>query len=322
MTKEVREILVRPKRIIVILFFLFGSFLWADTQRLRFEDMSVTELVDLLETATVHEKQAIVDRLLDDVPAATNVLRSKLLTGSDRQKMFACSFMGLVRDRGSIVNLTQAIDDANPKVATRAILTLADFDKGQILQKVKKKLGKTNNRAVLKSGLVYIGKTGSAKDITVLKSYLFYSDESVRVDAAGAMALLGNASGLQILLDGVDSDNPAVQKEATYLLGFLNVPAATERLEQILATPEGRWKSYAGIALLQQTLNGKNDNEKLQLLIDVVASEKNTRVFKWAAEQLSNLNTPQSRQILQEVAELQGPLGRQARRLLKARRAD
>ena len=312
-----------PKRIIVILFFMWGSFIWADgplPQRL--ESMPAVQLVDALDTADVHEVRVIEDRLLDDIPAAMNVLRDRILTGSDKQKMFACSFAGLVRDRSSITNLVQAVDDANPKVSTRAILTLADFDNGQNLTAVKKRLERTNHRAVLKSGLVYLGKTGSAKDIAVLKPYLSISDESVRVDAAGAMALLGSADGLQILLDGVDSDSPAVQKEATYLLGFLNIPATTERLERILADPAGRWKSYARIALVLQTLNGKSDDDKVQLLKDVVTDEENTRVSKWAVEQLSNLNTSKSRQVLQDIADSKGRLALQAERILKVRRAD
>lgn len=286
----------------------------------RLHHMSMPHLIDSLDTASVQTRRDIEDILLDNIPAVTGVLRDKLTTGSTKEKLFACSFIGMVQDANSLDDLLTAIDDTDPKVQTRAILTIGNIRGKSTVGRIRQKLTLADNTTIIKASLVSIGRIGGTSDVSLLQRFLAHDDESVRCDAAGAMALLGNYQGQDILLECTYSDNPAVQKEATYCLGFINTPASREKLEQILDDPAGKWKSYARIAIAQQEIDNVNEMDKVGLLKALTEDSTNKRLSAWAVDRLAELNDRQSREILQKIAESENHLSRKARLTLKARR--
>ena len=262
----------------------------------------------------------IQNKLIDDIPTAIPILQNKILTGTLKQKLFACTMIAEIRDTNSVPILLKAIDDPDDKVKTRAISSLGILKANQAADKIRQEMSVTKNKGVLKASLAALGTLGRPQDIAVLKTYLSNSDESVRVNAAAAMALLGNYDGQNILIAGTQSSSPGVKKEATYSLGFLNTPEAKTRLEEIINDPNSQWKSYARIALIQQELLNKPIDQQL-IILEVTTNDENQRVAEWAVEKIADMDVPQGNTILQKVGKNKTEAGMRASRLLKIKGA-
>jgi HEAT repeat protein len=82
-----------------------------------------------------------------------------------------------------------------------------------------------------------------------LQAYLEDPDESVRVNAAAALAMLGSDAGEAVLLAATESGDPQARREATYALGYLDSLASVQRLWAIASDPRAggarkrRWRS-------------------------------------------------------------------------------
>jgi hypothetical protein len=281
---------------------------------------SPAQLIEFWDDASHAERVIIQNKLIDDIPTAIPILQNKILTGTQKQKLFACTMIAEIRDTNSVPILLKAIDDPDDKVKTRAISSLGILKANQAADKIRQEMSVTKNKGVLKASLAALGTLGRPQDIAVLKTYLSDSDESVRVNAAAAMALLGNYDGQNILIAGTQSSSPGVKKEATYSLGFLNTPEAKTRLEEIINDPNSQWKSYAEIALVQQQLLNKPLAQQL-LNLETAANDKNQRVAEWAVEKIADMDVPQGNTILQKVGKNKTEAGMRTSRLLKIKGA-
>ena len=281
---------------------------------------SPAQLVELWDDASHAERVIIQNRLIDDIPTAIPILQNKILTGTQKQKLFACTMIAEIRDTNSVPILLKAIDDPDDKVKIRAISSLGILKANQAADKIRQEMSITKNKGVLKASLAALGTLGRPQDIAVLKTYLSSPDESVKVNAAAAMALLGNYDGQNILIAGIQSSNPGVKKEATYSLGFINTDQAKIKLQEIINDPNGQWKSYAKIALAQQELLNKPINQQL-IILEVTTNDENQRVAEWAVEKIADMDVPQGNAILQKVEKHKTEAGMRASRLLKIKGA-
>jgi len=278
--------------------------------------MAPDQLMKHWETANPREHGSIQDTLWENIPAALPVLRQTILTGTLNQKLFACALMARMRDRNSSDILLKALEDADGKLKTRIILSLREIGDSTAANRIRRELLSTKNNSILKASLSAIGKLGTARDMPILKKYLPHPDESVRVNAAAALALLGSYQGQEILLTASRSTNPLVAKEATYSLGLVDTTKSKSRLREILNDPNGAWKSYAQIALLNQRLTRTKPEDKINVL-KASLSDKNERLAEWALERMADLEDPQIIEIFEKTAQTKNKLGRKASRLLK-----
>lgn len=278
------------------------------------------QLIERWEDAPHAEQAAIQDRLFDNIADAAPVLRDKILAGTQKQKLLACAMVAEMQDANSVPVLIKAMDDPDDKVKTRAVSSLRKMKARQAKDKIKAQLGESENKGLIKSSLAAIGFLGDSKDISTIKPYLKSPDESVRINAAAGLALLGNYEGEQILLEGTFNKNPLVKKDATYALGFLNTPESKTRLQQIIDDPDGQWKSYARISRANQALANMKSNEKIGYLIDL-SSDNNQQVAEWAVEQLAEYDTSDIKQNLKAIAESDSKAAKKANRQLKIRNA-
>jgi len=276
------------------------------------------ELIEILEDVTLPQRLELQRRLLDDVYASIPVFRSKILTGTRGQKLFCCAMIAEIRDTDSVSVLLEAMDDPDDKVKIRAISSLRILKAKQALGRIRKGISKTENRGIIKVSLAGLAALGGPSDIAVLEKFLSHADESVRIVAAGGIALLGDYQAQDILLAGTDSNSPIAKKEATYLLGFVNTAKAKERLQDIINDPDGQWKSYAKMALAQHELRNRSIARQLDIL-EALTSDKNQRVGQWAVEKLADMNSPQGNAILRKVEKYDNRSGRKAKRILSIR---
>jgi len=284
----------------------------------RLRTMSSRELIQSLETASRLESWEIADALIDDWDASLPVLHEVVLTGTFEQKRIALRLLADMRDsRSAQTLLLTAAGDSDILVQTRAIIVLRDIGDRSVIPTLHDLLRTSRSEFVLSALLAALGKLGSSHDIPLVRPWLTSSEEGVRVQAAAALALLGNTEGQEILLASTRSKDPLMQQWATEALGYLNTADARTRLKDILDDPEAHWKSYARIALARQELSMKGAQEKTDYL-GRFTRDRNDRVARWAVEQLAELGTAEATQLLRDVASKGGRIGERAQRRLKA----
>jgi len=102
----------------------------------RLINKSPAQLLELWDDASRAEQRAISEKLIENIPASIPILRNKVLSGTQKQKLFACAMIAEVRDINSIPILLQAIDDPDDKVKIRAILSLRGLKANQAADKI------------------------------------------------------------------------------------------------------------------------------------------------------------------------------------------
>ncbi len=284
----------------------------------RLKNKSSLELIEIWEDVSRTEQLAIQNLLVEDIRSSVPILRSKILIGTRQQKLFCCAMIAEIRDVDSASVLLQALDDPDDKVKIRAISSLRTLKAKQSLGKIRQELFKTNNKGVIKASLTVLGALGNTRDIAILEKFLSYADESVRIIAAAGMALLGDYRGQDILLAGTDSSSSIVKKEAIYSLGFVNTAKAKDKLQGIINDPDGQWKAYAKIALVQHELQYNSIGQQLKIL-ETLITDRNQRVGQWAVEKLADMNSLQGDAILRKIEKYNNPTSRKARRILSVR---
>ncbi|MEN6308290.1 MAG: HEAT repeat domain-containing protein [Anaerohalosphaeraceae bacterium] len=285
------------------------------------------ELIKQWEGSSHGEQEAIQDLLFDNITESSLELRNKIVTGTQKEKLFACKMIAQMKDAESVPTLIQAIDDPSDKIKARAILSLKELHANQAADGVRQQMLKTKSKSVLKVSMIALGSFGDSQDVPRLRAYLpdtgfrtrgLLPDESVCVNAAAALALLGKYDGQALLLRATHSTNPVVKKEAIYSLGFVNTSDSQRRLQEIISDPNGQWKSYAEMALTQQKLMTSNTPQKIQILEKLV-KDKSPRLSEWAVERIAEIDDSRAGDILGIVEKNKTEAGRKASRLLKVR---
>ncbi len=272
-----------------------------------FRAMSPDALVQAWTRATRSERPQIVDALLQNRALSLLALRGSALTdAAPEAREFAVGMLAAMRDSGALPAVLAATRDGDLKVRKRAIDALRRLADTRGAPRLRELVKSNQDRGILKLSMIALGKLGANADVARLRPFLNDADESVRVVAAGSLAMLGDLEGQDLLLEATHSGNPMAQKNATYALGFVDTPAATARLQEILDDPQGHWKSYAAMALAQQDLAIAPPDMQAQQLAKL-AGGQDRQVTDWALERLTDLGTPEA---VAETAKLANRAGR------------
>lgn len=284
-----------------------------------YRGLSPDALVRAAVQAPAVERGAVLDALLDDRAATLPILRSQARTGTREAKLLATGMLAEMRDGGGVPALLDASRDADEQVRQSALAALRTLGDPRAARRFRELVRQGGRGGPLKLAAAGLGKVGGQADLALLRGLLGNTDESVRVTAAGALAMLGSDEGLQVLLDAVDGDNPLAQKNATYALGFVrSAAAAGERLQQILDDPQGRWKSYAVIALTQRRQPAQSRADQIASLT-LLGRGRDHIAADWAIDQLTDLTDPEATEVLRELGTRAGALGAKARLRVRVR---
>jgi HEAT repeat protein len=160
-----------------------------------------------------------------------------------------------------------------------------------------------------------LGRIGQPRDVLLIEPFLTHGDQGVRVVSAASLAMLGDERGLGMVIESTYVDDPAVQKSATFALGFFSDPLAGERLLAILDDPNGAWKSYALIAQAERVLRIQSTAEQVSTL-DALASGRSRNLAEWAVDRLTDIGNADAAAVLRKVRNRPTPVGAMAERRL------
>jgi hypothetical protein len=266
-----------------------------------FLGMSPENLIDAWKSAEPPQRPLIADALLDSRAAALPVLRTAAATGDLQTRRLACAMLGHLRDHGALPALLAATADPDEEVQASAVSALRALGEGAALPRLRQLARTTTKRAVLKRALVALGKFGTPADIALLRPFLSDADETVRVIAAGALAMHGNIEGQDFLLEALQSSDPLAQKNATFALGYLGTPEAQQAITRILADPNGHWKSYALMAQTVQQRRTQTPPQAVASLEGLVRGHDQVAAT-WALDELTDMTDPGAAQALRRLS--------------------
>jgi HEAT repeat protein len=272
-------------------------------------------LVQAWKTANRHDRAelavAMVERRSEMLPTLWDAARF----GDAQDKVFACGMIAEMRDHDGVDAVVAATDDGDVRVRRRAATTLRILADRRAAPRLRELVRREADLGVVKTALAALGRLGLARDIAVIAPFTGHADEGVRVVAAGSLAMLGDERALALVLQATNSTDPGVQKSATYALGFFQAAAASDRLQAILADPQGAWKGYAQVALAERALAGKSASAQVALL-DTLANGRSRTLASWSVDRLTDLNTPAAADVLRRVETRQTPVAQVAARRL------
>jgi HEAT repeat protein len=276
---------------------------------------SARERIRALEAASPAQRARALEQLLADRSEALVAFRGALAAGAAGERRLAAEALGETRDRASLDLLIGATSDPDPLVRRQAVLSLRKIGDPAALPRIRALVVPDQERGLLKVALVGLGELGTSQDQARMRPYLRHGDETVRVTAAGALAMLGSDEGLDVLLAGTSSDDAVAIKNATYALGFLRDPAARSRLEEILDDSSAPWRSQATMALARQDLAGADEAERAARL-GALARGRDRQLATWALTELLRSSDAEASGEARRLASGRGRAARAAQRRL------
>ncbi len=287
----------------------------------RYAGQTPRQLVDNFRRVGPADIEEVAGEIFARRGESVATLRAMLATGNRQDKELACALLGELRDRSAIDALLAATFESDGRVKGRAVSALHKVGDNRAVPRLRQLVRTEAIPGTLKRAIVGLGKMGKDADVSLLRPYLAHADESVRVTAAGAMAMLGNGEGEDILLAATRGSNPAAQREATGVLGYLPTSNARARLQEILDDPNGAWKSYALIAQAIQAQRGASAADKATSL-EAMARSGNRIVAGWALDALSDAPSPEATQAMRRLSLRPSRIGRRAQLRLRVREAS
>lgn len=276
---------------------------------------SPRQLLQEWKTAERTERPALAAEMIARRGQMLPELRAAVRGGDQAEKLLACSMIAELRDRDSLADVIAATADPDVVVRRRAATVLRILGDRRAAARLRRILREESDLGVMMSSLAALGRIGDAGNRLAVQPFLNHDSAAVRVVAAGALAMLGDERGLEIVLVGSESDDPEVRSSATYALGLFDAAAAGERIEEILADPNGAWKSHAQIAQVERRLRGETAAQRLQTL-DELANGRSRTAAEWAVDRLTDIGGPEAVAVLRGVRGRSTPVGAKAGRSL------
>lgn len=273
-------------------------------------------LIAAMKTAPRGERGAIADALVARRSQVLPVLWEAARFGDAQDKVIACSLIADMRDRDGVDAVVDASADPDVRVRRRAVTALRLLADRRAAVRLRELVRSESDLGVLKTSLVALARLGLPRDQRIVEPFLTHPDEGVRVVAAGSLAMLGDERGLDLVLHATTAADPAVQKSATYALGFFAGAAAGARLQAILADPDGAWKGYALVALAERKLATQSVGEQVATL-DGLAGGRSRVLAEWSVERLTDIGGPDAAAALRKLRSKETPVGALAERRLR-----
>jgi len=286
----------------------------------RYASHRPRQLVEALRVTGAGDIEEVADEIFARRRESVATLRTMLVTGNAADRQFACDLLGELRDSSAVDSLIIATFDSDGRVKKRALSALHRLGDRRAAPRLRQVVRGDATAGALKRAMVGLGKLGGADDVMLLRPYLAHADETVRVTAAGSLAMLGNGEGEDILLAATRSSNPAAQREATGILGYLPTSSARARLQEIVDDPNGAWKSYALIA--QATQAQRNASAASRAAgFEMMARSGNRIVASWALDELSDASSPEATEAIRRLSMRPSRIGRRAGLRLRVKEA-
>ena len=284
----------------------------------NYKTLTPTQLIELWASCQAAPKAIIEDLLFEQMPDSLISLRSSVngnVPGDT--KLFALRLLSDVNDKQAEVALIAALSDSDKRVQVRAVQCLSKMRSSSALQEVRQRIvSDAIELPMRKACLAALGRIGNIEDCPILHLNLNYPDLSVQVNAAASLAMLGDYSAENLLLQTTYSNDSLVQKEAIYALGFLSTTKSASRLTEIVDQPSVSWQSYARIALAQQSIAKAAHEERLGILKTHVFGS-DSRVSEWALAQIAAVQDKPSIQCLKEIENSSSILSKKACNILR-----
>jgi HEAT repeat protein len=281
-----------------------------------YRSLQPRQLITAWKTAAREDRAALAAEMITRRAEVLPALRQSVQSGDREEKMFACSAIAEMRDHDSVDTLLAATSDADVKVRRRALTVIRILADGRSAPRLRELLRSEADHGALKTAIAALGRVGKASDIALIAPFLTHADFGVQVVAAAALAMLGDQRGIDLVIQATHSDDPGVQKSATYALGFFTAPSAAQRLQAIIADPNGAWKAYALVALGERRLATQSTAEQISTL-DSLAHGHSRVLSEWAVDRLTDIGGPDAAAVLRGVRDRKTPVGAKAARRLQ-----
>jgi HEAT repeat protein len=273
-------------------------------------------VVQAMQGAPQKQRAEIADIVVSRRTEMLPVLRETVRSGSREDKMLAASLIADMRDRDGVDALLAATTDGDVKVRRRAATALRILNDRRAATRLRQLIAGDADLGVLKTALAALGRLGQRQDVARIAPFMHHADYGVVVVAAGSLAMLGDERGLDVVVQATYSNDPGVQKSATYALGLFGAAAAGTRLQEIVDDPQGAWKGYALVALGERRLAGQSKAQQVQIL-DGLARGRSRTLAEWSVDRLTDLGGPEAAAALRKLLDKETPVAALAERRLK-----
>lgn len=249
-------------------------------------EASPQEMLAQWDSAPPLRREAIHKALGDRAGIVEAWIIEALRSEKVNDRILACALLKRIGSPQAEAALLTVLADADARVSAQAMLSLGEFGSPAAAETIRARLATSSDPRRVKAALAALGNLGDTTDLAGISGYLQDPDESVRVNAAAALASLGDLSGEALLLDATQSANPQARREATYALGLFDSQESQQRLEAIAANPLERWRTEADIALEWRLLRHATSGEAATARLGELAFGLNDELAEWARDQL------------------------------------
>jgi HEAT repeat protein len=278
--------------------------------------LAPSQLVRAWKSTPREDRSALIEALLTRRAEILPALRDAARNGDPADKIFACTLIGEMRDRDGADSVMAATADADVKVRRRATTVLRVLNVRRAAPRLRELVRTDADFGVLKTALAALGRLADPRDVALIAPFIDHSDDGVRIVAAGSLAMLGDERGLDLVIQATHSEDPGVQKNATYALGLFRAAEAAERVQAILDDPNGAWRGYALIARAERELAVESAADQVATLEELARGRSRTAA-EWAVDRLTDIGDARSVAVLRKVREKSTPVSAMAERRLK-----
>lgn len=287
-----------------------------------FATAPIEQLLVGWEQAGSRGRERIDARLVSDRNGALESLRSVAQNGGLKEQLLAVSYLGEMRDLGSLSVLERLASASQvASLRVRALVAMEELGDPSALRVARSSLQPPplDEPLVAAAALLALGSFGEASDLDIARAWLQHSLPIVRLQAAVALARLGDYEGEGVVVELSRSDDPLLAKRATQALGLFESETAARRVAEIVESPNAVWRSYGLVAQHSMSIRKLDEQVRRVELMDLVG-DSNRVVAEWALRRLLRTDEVAALSAFR-AAESKGPQRARAERLLKLRGA-
>jgi HEAT repeat protein len=284
----------------------------------------------------IEEPQSVDEMLAHGekaVPALIKILQTKAASPFSTESMEEWRHTVTVMEMLAEWKAEQALDVLNQMLTTSGDLS-AIYNAARTVGKIGGKTSFTTLTTVLaesdnsqdknathrkRAAILGLGLCGNTQAVPLLIQEMQdeKNDDFIRVCAAGSLGLLGDQSGLQIVLEATDSTDPQLRLRSIEMIGAIGAPSAIKQLEEIINSQAPYvYRVAAKTSMMMIEAQQLSDQEQIKYLAEnLVKFHRMTAFVWWGTSRLKALNTEESKKALQSLSKAEEPFLRDTARL-------
>lgn len=195
--------------------------------------------------------------IIDDERCRDILIRG---TGNKIAKIRKVSYLGLEKFKEKRV-IMNGLRDVDPLVRIAAAKVLGNMGKEGMENFIRKQMG-TVTIEIWRQGFIALAEMGDTSAIPYIRDSLANAAEvpmELRLGAAEALLILNNKEGIDVLKEGLSSNNPFIRVKTVQILKKHRVPEGPQLLEEAVQD-EYINVSIVAIEALAKYRNKKNQN--------------------------------------------------------------